>query len=166
MKIPPKPKRGKRSPFYWWRRWKSHKYLPTKKGLLARILNGDFEYPDLFEWAKYETHYMQDELDAFVKNYKGEDPYEDSRYFEIQRRYAKRKNKLMEDAYEVEQRHLNGLVDELSKEFLITKEEVWSVMEEFGGTTEDLYFDIMQKCGLRKPNKKKVIELMRYQHGV
>ena len=45
MKIPPKPKRGKRSPFYWWRRWKSHKYLPTKKGLLARILNGDFEYP-------------------------------------------------------------------------------------------------------------------------
>jgi hypothetical protein len=39
-------------------------------------------------------------------------------------------------------------------------------MEEFGGTTEDLYFDIMQKCGLRKPNKKKVIELMRYQHGV
>ena len=42
MKIPPKPKRGKRSPFYWWRRWKSHKYLPTKKGLLARILNGDF----------------------------------------------------------------------------------------------------------------------------
>ena len=71
MKIPPKPKRGKRSPFYWWRRWKSHKYLPTKKGLLARILNGDFEYPDQFEWAKYETHYMQDELDAFVKNYKG-----------------------------------------------------------------------------------------------
>ena len=69
MKIPPKPKRGKRSPFYWWRRWKSHKYLPTKKGLLARILNGDFEYPDQFEWAKYETHYMQDELDAFVKNY-------------------------------------------------------------------------------------------------
>ena len=102
----------------------------------------------------------------YVKNYKGKDPYEDSRYFEIQRRYAKRKNKLMEDAYEVEQRHLNGLVDELSKEFLITKEEVWSVMEEFGGTTEDLYFDIMQKCGFRKPNKKKVIELMRYQHGV
>ena len=90
----------------------------------------------------------------------------DEAYEDIERRARKRYKKLIEDAYEVEQRHLNGLVDELSKEFLITKEEVWSVMEEFGGTTEDLYFDIMQKCGLRKPNKKKVIELMRYQHGV
>ena len=104
--------------------------------------------------------------DAFVKNYKGNDPYEDYRYFEIQRRYAKRKNKLIEDAYEVEQRHLNGLVEELSKEFLITKDEVWSIMEEFGDTTESLYFHIMQKRGLRKPNKKKVIELMKYQHGI
>ena len=69
MKIPPKPKRGKRSPFYWWRRWKSHKYLPVKAGLLARIQNGDFEYPDQFEWAKYELHYMQDEIDKFVNEY-------------------------------------------------------------------------------------------------
>ena len=85
MNIPPKPKRGKRSPFYWWRRWKSHKYLPTKKGLLARILNGDFEYPDQFEWAKYELHYMQDELDKFVNEYQGNDPKEDSRYYDIHR---------------------------------------------------------------------------------
>ena len=42
MRVPPKPKRGKRSPFYWWRRWKSHQYLPVRKGLLARIQNGDF----------------------------------------------------------------------------------------------------------------------------
>ena len=69
MKIPPKPRRGKRSPFYWWRRWKSHQYLPVKKGLLARIQNGDFEYPELFDWAKYELHYMKDELKAYTKEY-------------------------------------------------------------------------------------------------
>jgi hypothetical protein len=166
MKIPPKPKRGKRSPFYWWRRWKSHQYLPVKKGLLARIQNGDFEYPDQFEWAKYELHYMQDELDKFVNEYQGYSPKEDSRYYDIQKRYMKRHNKLIEDAHEVELRHLNGLVDELSKEFLITKEEVRDIMEEFGDTTEKLYIHVMENYGLRKPNKKKVIELMRYKHGL
>ena len=166
MKIPPKPKRGKRSPFYWWRRWKSHKYLPVKEGLLARILNGDFEYPDQFEWAKYELHYMQDELDKFINEYQGRDPKEDSRYYDIQKRYMKRHNKLKEDAHEVELRHLHGLEDELVKEFNITKEEVRAIMEEFGDTTEKLYIHVMENYGLRKPNKKKVMELMRYKHGL
>ena len=140
MKIPPKPKRGKRSPFYWWRRWKSHQYLPVRKGLLARIQNGDFEYPKLFDWAKYELHYMQEELDEFVKNYQGnEDPKTDSQYIDIERRYQKRYNKLFEDAYEVENRHLTSLIEALSKEFKISKKKIKKIMETFGGATEDLY---------------------------
>ena len=139
MKIPPKPKRGKRSPFYWWRRWKSHKYLPVRAGLLARIQNGDFEYPDQFEWAKYELHYMQDELDNFVNEYQGNDPKEDMRYHDIQKRYMKRHNKLMEDAHNTELRHLEELAEGLSKEFKVDKEKIKKIMEEFGGATEDLY---------------------------
>ena len=139
MKIPPKPKRGKRSPFYWWRRWKSHKYLPVRKGLLARIQNRDFEYPKLFDWAKYELHYMQEELDNFVNEYQGNDPKEDSRYYHIQKRYMKRHNKLMEDAHNTELRHLEELAEGLSKEFKVDKEKIKKIMEEFGGATEDLY---------------------------
>ena len=139
MRIPPKPKRGKRSPFYWWRRWKSHQYLPVRKGLLARIQNGDFEYPELFDWAKYELHYMQDELDNFVNEYQGNDPREDSRYYDIQKRYMKRHNKLMEDAHNTELRHLEELAEGLSKEFKVDKEKIKKIMEEFGGATEDLY---------------------------
>ena len=140
MKIPPKPKRGKRSPFYWWRRWKSHQYLPVRKGLLARIQNGDFEYPELFDWAKYEMKYKQDELDEFVKNYQGnEDPKTDTLYMDIERRYQKRYNKLFEDAYEVENRHLTSLIEALSKEFKISKKKIKKIMETFGGATEDLY---------------------------
>ena len=145
MKIPPKPKRGKRSPFYWWRRWKSHKYLPVRKGLLARIQNGDFEYPELFEWAKYELHYMQDELDEFIKNYQGnEDPSTDYLYCDIQKRYMKRHNKLIEDAHEVELRHLMSLTEALAKEFKVGKEKIKTIMEEFGGTTEELYIYVKQ----------------------
>jgi len=145
MKVPPKPKRGKRSPFYWWRRWKSHKYLPVRKGLLARIQNGDFEYPELFEWAKYELHYMQDELDDFVRNYQGnEDPSTDYLYYDIQKRYMKRHNKLIEDAHEVELRHLMSLTEALAKEFKVGKEKIKTIMEEFGGTTEELYIYVKQ----------------------
>ena len=161
MKIPPKPKRGKRSPFYWWRRWKSHQYLPVRKGLLARIQNGDFECPKLFDWAKYELHYMQDELDEFINEYKGNDPTEDMRYHDIQKRYMKRHNKLMEDAHEVELRHLDGLAEELSKEFIITKEEVQVIMEEFGDTTESLYLHIADNYDFRKLTKKKATQLLK-----
>ena len=161
MKIPPKPKRGKRSPFYWWRRWKSHKYLPVKAGLLARIQNGDFEYPDQFEWAKYELHYMQDEIDKFVNEYQGNNPKEDHRYYDIQKRYMKRHNKLIEDAHEVELRHLHGLEDELAKEFDITKEEIRAIMEEFGDTTESLYLHIADNYDFRKLTKKKATQLLK-----
>ena len=158
MKIPPKPKRGKRSPFYWWRRWKSHKYLPVRVGLLARIQNGDFEYPELFEWAEYEMHYMQDELNEFTQNYQGnEDPKTDRLYRDIEKRYRKRYNKLIADAMEVEQRHLTSLVDVLSKEFIITKEEVRTIMESFGDTTESLYLYIADNYDFRKLNNKKVM---------
>ena len=140
MKIPPKPKRGKRSPFYWWRRWKSHQYLPVRKGLLARIQNGDFEYSELFDWAKYEMKYKQDELDEFVKNYQGNsDPKTDTLYRDIERRYQKRYNKLFEDAHEGENRHLESLAEALGKEFKVNKKKIKTIMETFGGTTEELY---------------------------
>jgi len=161
MKIPSKPKRGKRSPFYWWRRWKSHQYLPVRKGLLARIQNGDFEYPELFDWAKYELHYMQDELDKFTNEYQGNDPKEDMRYYDIQKRYMKRHNKLIADAYEVEHRHLTGLIDALVKEFIITKEEVKVIMEEFGDTTESLYIYVANNYDFRKPTKQKTTQLLK-----
>ena len=145
MKIPPKPKRGKRSPFYWWRRWKSHQYLPVRKGLLARIQNGDFEYSQLFDWAKYEMKYKQDELDEFVKNYQGkDDPKTDELYRDIERRYQKRYNKLFEDAHEVENRHLESLAEALAKEFKVDKEKIKTIMETFGEATEDLYIYVKQ----------------------
>jgi len=168
MKIPPKPKRGKRSPFYWWRRWKSHQYLPVRKGLLARIQNGDFDYPILYEWAKYELHYMQEELDEFVKNYQGnEDPSTDYLYYDIEKRYMKRYNKLIEDAYEVEQRHLTGLVDGLFNEFILSKDAIREIMEEFGGTAEELYHYIEKlQVGVRSNSDAKQLERLRRKYGL
>ena len=42
-KIPQKPTHRKRSPFYWWRRFPTHKGLHHYKPLIERIKNGDFD---------------------------------------------------------------------------------------------------------------------------
>ena len=106
MKIPKKPSGRKRSPFYWWRRFKSHKYLPHNASLLRKIENGDYNYPDLFEHAEWELVWMKEEQEEFIKNYTGNDHKDDVLYLDIERRARKRWKKLMEDALEVENRHL------------------------------------------------------------
>ena len=168
MIVPPKPKRGKRSPFYWWRRWKSHKYLPVRAGLLARIRNGDFEYPNIFEWAEYELHYMKDEHDAYKKEYQGWGDIElTERWIYIENRYRKRYNKLFEDACEVEMRHLMSLEEAFGREFLFTRDELREIMGEFGGTTEDLYhyLDVLQ-VGDRGPETRNQLEYLNKKYGL
>jgi hypothetical protein len=65
-KAPKRPRGGKRTPFYWWRRFKSHKNLPYNAGLIDKIRNGDFEYPAQFEQAQWELEWMQQDLNAFI----------------------------------------------------------------------------------------------------
>ena len=108
-------------------------------------LNGYLEALELFDWAKYEMKYKQDELDEFVMGFNTPVPVEHSDgYMEIEKRYRKRYNKLFEDAYEVEHRHLTSLVEALSKKFKVDKDNIKAIMEEFGGTTEELYIYVEQ----------------------
>ena len=127
MKIPKKPSGRKRSPFYWWRRFKSHKYLPHNASLLRKIENGDYNYPDLFEHAEWELVWMKEEQEEFIKNYTGNNHKDDVLYLDIERRARKRWKKLLEDALEVENRHLENL----SKDFC----EYFTFLNDFRGIT-------------------------------
>ena len=148
MKIPKKPSGRKRSPFYWWRRFKSHKYLPHNASLLRKIENGDYNYPDLFEHAEWELVWMKEEQEEFIKNYTGNDHRNDALYLDIERRARKRWKKLMEDALEVENRHLENLSKDLCEYFNIDRDRMRKIMEEFGGSARTLYIHL-------KPNKIK-----------
>ena len=145
MKRPIKPSGRKRSPFYWWRRFRTHKYLPHNAPLLRKIQNGDYDYPPYFQQAQWELEWAKDEQEQYVKDYVGNgDPSKDEAYEDIERRARKRYKKLMEDAYEVESRHLSTLVEGLAKRFKLPKETIKTLMGEFGGTIEELYIDIKQ----------------------
>ena len=146
MKRPLKPSGRKRSPFYWWRRFKSHKYLPHNAPLLRKIQNGDYDYPPYFQQAQWELEWADDEQEQYIKDYVGNgNPRTDEAYEDIGRRARKRYKKLIEDGYEVESRHLSTLVEGLSKRFKLPKETIKTLMGEFGGTIEELYIDIKHK---------------------
>ena len=150
MKVPKKPTGRRAMPFYWWRRFRSHKCLPYKASLLSKIENGDFDFTEFYQQAKWELHWMKEEQDEFIKNYQSRDPEaykQDNRYMDIELRYRKRYNKLIEDAMNEENDSLSKLRNELSKKFKIAKDDVWKIMSEFGGSTRDLYFHIAKVQG-------------------
>ena len=145
MRRPLNPSGRKRSPFYWWRRFRSHKYLPHNAPLLRKIQNGDYDYPPYFQQAQWELEWADDEQEQYIKDYVGNgDPRTDEAYEDIGRRARKRYKKLIEDGYEVESRHLSTLVEGLSKRFKLPKETIKTLMGEFGGTIEELYIHLKQ----------------------
>tara|TARA_B110000285_G_C14788277_1_gene451818 strand:+ start:71 stop:562 length:492 start_codon:yes stop_codon:yes gene_type:complete len=148
MKIPNKPTHRKSTPFYWWRRYRTHKSLPYKATLLNKIKNGDFEYPDYFKQAKWELSWMRDEQKEFIYNYQGKNHMEDYLYLDIESRARKRYNKLYEDGMKTEYERIDDLKTKLAKEFKTDVKEIEIIMEEFGGSTEGLYFHIAKLQGI------------------
>jgi hypothetical protein len=79
----------------------------------------------------------------------------------------KRYNKLIEDACEVEQRHLIGLVDAFFNEFILSKDDIRAIMEEFGGTVEELYHYIEKlQVGVRSDSDAKQLKRLRQKYGL
>jgi len=147
MRVPIKPSGRRAMPFYWWRRFRSHKSLPYKSSLLNKIQNGDFEYSQFFQEADWELHWMKEEQKDFIENYQGKNYKEDMLYIDIEKRARKRYNKLYEDAMKEENDRLSNLVDNLYKRFKMAKDDIRNIMGEFGDTTEKLYFHVAKLQG-------------------
>ena len=148
MKAPKKPIHRKRTPFYWWRRFRIHKSLPYKATLLDKIRNGDFEYPEYFQQAEWELEWMRDEQKEFIANYHGDNYMNDHLYLDIEKRARKRWKALYEDGMKIEFDRIEEFKTKLCKEFKFSKDKLVDIMEEFGGTTEDLYFHIADLQGI------------------
>ena len=150
-KIPQKPTHRKRSPFYWWRRFPTHKALHHYKPLLERIQNGDFDYPEYFEQAEWEAHWCQEEINSKEYLFKDHQSFlEESR--SIERRYRKRQNLLIKDGYETEEKRLKEIAKQFSITFGGSKDEVVRFMEEFDGTLEEMYYAYAERRGIKNIN--------------
>ena len=139
MRVPKKPNGRRALPFYWYRRFKTHKCLPYKSSLVDKILNKDFEYSPFFEQANWELHWMKEEQEEFIKNYQGKDPLLDRLYMDIETRARKRYNKLFEDAMKDEHNRMDMLTNNLSKYYKLNKQKVKDFINIFEGTTIELF---------------------------
>lgn len=114
--------------FNWWRRYSKHKPLERKNALrgksfvLQQIEHGDYDYSDYSRQAQEELKTCQRELATIKSNWKfGPESLQD-KLDEVERKYIKRHNKLMEDHDKEEHRLLISLKEALIKE---TKQDVW-----------------------------------------
>ena len=139
MRIPKKPSGRRALPFYWWRRFKTHKCLPYKSPVINKILNGDFEYSPFFDQAKWELHWMEEEQKEFVNNYQGSNPTMDMLYIDIEIKARKRYNRLFEDGIKDEFSRMDSLIINLSKHYKKKKQKIKDYIEEFEGTTIELF---------------------------
>ena len=162
MKAPKKPIHRKRTPFYWWRRFRTHKSLPYKATLLDKIRNGDFEYPEYFQQAEWELEWMRDEQKEFIANYHGDNYMNDHLYLDIEKRARKRWKALYEDGMKTEFDRMDNFKTKLCKEFKFSKDKLVDIMEEFGGTTEDLYFYVADLQGINVDTFNRLKKIGRY----
>lgn len=134
-----------KSKWNWWRRHSKRKPLDPKEAfkgksfLLQQIEHGDFEYSDYRAQALDELAMCERDKKQLKSTWKfGRDSLVE-RLDEIDRKYIKRHNKLMEDHNREENKMLLELKLRLFIEF---KVDVWeqALIEVDGGSLEDFYY--------------------------
>lgn len=135
--------------FTWWRRFWGTQKIPKKylykaaSELLQRIEFGEFEVDNLGR-----EYYLEDAIfEQYCAELRAEKPWLTEDSFEEQiRDYRKQQNKrkqlIMKAHLEAEQKLLWSLAEKLALEFDLSKEFVSDEMEQFDGTTRELYFHI------------------------
>jgi len=159
--------------FTWWRRFWGVRKIPKQylyKGaseLLQRIEFGEFEVNNLGR----EIHLEDSIYEAEVKRIQKESPWLkdetlDEAIADARKQRNKRKTKMMEAHLKAEHLLLRDIMNKLAEEFNLDPEIVKNEMEEFDGTTRELYFHIKSIAlnRLYDPNKQPRLILEQPRH--
>jgi len=159
--------------FTWWRRFWATRKMP--KQMLYKAAS---ELQQRIEFGEYEVdnlgrEYMLEELifEQKEKALRKEKPWltEESYREQIQperKQYRKRQNLIMKAHLEAEHKLLHKLREKLSEEFGVAQDRIQEEMEEFDGTTRELYFHIKSIAlnRLYDPNKQPRLILEQPRH--
>jgi hypothetical protein len=136
------------SQFVWWRRYESRQTLPERSPLYDKIVNGDYEHSDYFYQAEMETYLLQDRI-------------KDIRFYEDQLEhrslFGARWKRLMDDYAKDEKEILRKMKKDFKGTFGISGDELELIMEDFDGTTLDLYTHVKQ---LTRERRMKNLQLI------
>ncbi len=131
--------------FIWWRRYQQRQTLHDKRTLYEKIVNGDFEHSDYYYQAEHENYLLEDAT-QHLKTY--EEKLDKIGLFRA------RYKKLHEDYLKEETEIMKKMKKDFRITFRISEEELDSIMENFDGTTLELYNHIKQLKGEHLENRK------------
>lgn len=142
--------------FNWWRRHKTRTLLKRKdafKGqsfFLQQILHGDFDPSDYQNQARQELMYADQDKMKIAQSWIASEEALVHKLDEVDRKYIKRHNKLMEDFHREESMMLFGLKDGLLKEFEV---DVWDkALEKVGQGDVKALYTIYAQLAQKKKN--------------
>ena len=121
--------------FVWWRRYEVRQTLQDRSPLYDKIVNGDYEHSDYFYQAEMENYLLADKI-------------KDIKYFEDQldhrSLFGARWKRLIDDYQKDEKEILRKMKKDFKGTFGISGDELELIMEDFDGTTLDLYTHVKQ----------------------
>ena len=156
--------------FTWWRRFHKANYrLPKQylyKGaseLLQRIEFGEFEYCHLAMEEKLEDKIYARKIEEFKagKPWLNDDNMEDQ-IRDMRKQHNKRKTLIMKNHMEKENKILVDLRNLLASEFDLHKDQVQDIMEDFDGTTRELYYKVKWTAEGKEYSQEQVDKQQRF----
>ena len=138
----------KYSQFVWWRRYEVRQTLPEKAPLYDKIVNGDYEHSDYYYQAQMENYLLEDKI-------------KDIKYFEDQLEhrslFGARWKRLIDDYEKDEKEIIRKMKKDFKATFGIAGDELERIMEDFDGTTLDLYTHVKE---LTRERRMKNLQLI------
>lgn len=124
--------------FRWWRWYEAkNKPLPNKSDFRDKIMNGDYDQGPYSLQAQLCEHMLNDLYEECTPDLQ--------KYLEKSKLLSARRKRLWEDHEKDENGKLNDLIVAFTKNFRITKDEIYQEIDICMGTILDLYYQIEEK---------------------
>ena len=124
--------------FRWWRWYEAkNKPLPNKSDFRDKIMNGDYDQGPYSLQAQLCEHMLNDIYEECKPDLQ--------KYLEKSKLLSARRKRLWEDHEKDENGKLNDLIVAFTKNFRITKDEIYQEIDICIGTILDLYYQIEEK---------------------
>ena len=124
--------------FRWWRWYEAkNKPLPNKADFRDKIMNGDYDQGPYSLQAQLCEHMLNDIYEECKPDLQ--------KYLEKSKLLSARRKRLWEDHEKDENGKLNDLIVAFTKNFRITKDEIYQEIDICIGTILDLYYQIEEK---------------------
>jgi len=124
--------------FRWWRWYEAkNKPLPNKSDFRDKIMNGDYDQGPYSLQAQLCEHMLNDLYEECAPDLQ--------KYLEKSKLLSARRKRLWEDHEKDENGKLNDLIVAFTKNFHITKDEIYQEIDICMGTILDLYYQIEEK---------------------